>query len=107
MAKAHLGRIRLDFYPGVAMGMNIKDPQVHAMARELAARRSTSVTDAVRQALRAELERAGRESDLHGAWARQQRAQELLYRFSRLSWPAGVTSKDLQDALYDEHGLPV
>ena len=107
MAKAHLGRIRLDFYPGVAMGMNIKDPQVHAMARELAARRSTSVTDAVRQALRAELERAGRESDLHGARARQQRAQELLDRFSRLSWPAGVTSKDMQDALYDEHGLPV
>ena len=39
------------------MGMNIKDPEVHAMARELAERRSTSVTDAVRQALRAELER--------------------------------------------------
>ncbi|MEB3305303.1 MAG: type II toxin-antitoxin system VapB family antitoxin [Cyanobacteriota bacterium] len=37
--------------------MNIKDPVVHAMARELAQRRSTSVTDAVRQALRAELER--------------------------------------------------
>ena len=37
------------------MGMNIKDPVVHAMARELAERRSTSVTDAVRQALRAEL----------------------------------------------------
>ena len=32
------------------MGMNIKDPQVHAMARQLAARRGTTVTDAVRQA---------------------------------------------------------
>ena len=40
------------------MGMNIKDPQVHAMARELAARRGTSVTEAVRQALGAELTRA-------------------------------------------------
>ena len=39
------------------MGMNIKDPEVHAMARQLAARRGTSVTDAVRQALSAELER--------------------------------------------------
>ena len=39
------------------MGMNIKDPQVHAMARELAKHRGTSVTDAVRQALRAELDR--------------------------------------------------
>jgi ribonuclease VapC len=40
------------------MGRNIKDPEVHAMARELAARRSTTVTDAVQQALRAELERS-------------------------------------------------
>ncbi len=38
------------------MGMSIKDPQVHAMPRELASRRGTSVTDAVRQALRADLQ---------------------------------------------------
>jgi antitoxin VapB len=37
--------------------MNIKDPLVHAMARELTEHRGTSVTDAVRQALRAELDR--------------------------------------------------
>jgi hypothetical protein len=37
--------------------MNIKDPEVHVMARQLVARRRTSVTDAVRQALSAELER--------------------------------------------------
>ena len=36
----------------MVMGMNIKDPQVHAMARELAARRGSTVTDAVRRALR-------------------------------------------------------
>ena len=47
------------------MGMNIKDPEVHAMARE------------------------------------------LLDHFSRLPWPEGLASKELQDALYDEHGLPV
>ena len=40
------------------MGMNIKDPEVHAMARQLAAQRGTTVTDAVRQALSAELERS-------------------------------------------------
>jgi antitoxin VapB len=39
------------------MGMNIKDPLVHAMARELTEHRGTIVTDAVRQALRAELDR--------------------------------------------------
>ncbi len=38
---------------------------------------------------------------------RMQRVQELLDRFSRLPWPEGVTGKELQDALYDEHGLPV
>jgi hypothetical protein len=47
------------------MDMNIKDPEVHAMARE------------------------------------------LLDRFSRLPWPEGVTSQELQDSLYDERGLPV
>lgn len=89
------------------MGMNIKDPEVHAMARKLAARRSTTVTDAVRQALRAELDRAGCEPEEQTLRLRKQRVQELLDRFSRLSWPEGVTSKELQDALYDEHGLPV
>ncbi|MCP9941977.1 type II toxin-antitoxin system VapB family antitoxin [Cyanobium sp. ATX 6E8] len=89
------------------MGMNIKDPEVHAMARELAARRSTTVTDAVRQALRAELERAGRGPEEQVIRLRKQRVQELLDRFGRLSWPEGVSSKELQDALYDEHGLPV
>ncbi|MFI0404061.1 MAG: type II toxin-antitoxin system VapB family antitoxin [Cyanobium sp.] len=39
------------------MGMNIKDPEVHPMARQLAARRGTTVTNAVRLALSAELER--------------------------------------------------
>ena len=77
------------------------------MARELAARRSTSVTDAVRQALRAELERAGCESEAQAVRVRKQRVRELLERFSRLPWPEGVTSKELQDALYDDHGLPV
>lgn len=89
------------------MGMNIKDPQVHAMARKLAARRSTTVTDAVRQALQAELIRAGCEPDEQTIRLHRQQVQELLDRFGRLSWPEGVTSKELQDALYDEHGLPV
>ena len=46
------------------------------MARELAARRSTTATGAVRQALRAKPEGTGRESEL-------------------------------QDAHYNEHGLPL
>ena len=91
------------------MGMNIKDPEVHAMARELAARRSTTVTNAVRQALSAELERSqhGEEEMASAVAALHARLQELLQRFRQIQWPEGVTSKELQDELYDDQGLPV
>ena len=85
------------------MGMNIKDPQVHAMAKELAARRGTSVTDAVRQALKLELEL---ERSHTADAARQEELQALLARFRQLHWPEGVSSKEAQDALYDDQGLP-
>ena len=84
------------------MGMNIKDPEVHAMARQLAARRGTTVTNAVRQALSAELERSP-PADA----ARQDDLKALLERFRRLHWPEGVSGKEAQDALYDDQGLPV
>ena len=89
--------------------MNIKDPEVHAMARELAARRSTTVTDAVRQALSAELERsqADEEETASADAARRARLLELLPRFRQIQWPEGVTSKELQDEPYDDQGLPV
>ncbi|TVS05459.1 MAG: hypothetical protein EA413_06795 [Cyanobium sp. PLM2.Bin73] len=89
------------------MGMNIKDPEVHAMARELAARRSTTVTDAVRQALRAELERSGPDPAEQEASARKAAVLELLQRFKRLSWPDQRSSAELQAELYDGDGLPV
>jgi antitoxin VapB len=85
--------------------MNIKDPRVHAMARELAARRRTSVTDAVRQALQAELERCP-------GMPRQEEAAtkdvllQLLSRCRQLPWPDGRSSDDLQADLYDDAGLP-
>ena len=84
----------------VAMGMNIKDPQVHAMARELAARRGTTVTDAVRRALAAELERSPEPSALKLQDAKLQQLLALLGRFSNLRWPDQRNSKELQDALY-------
>jgi antitoxin VapB len=64
--------------------MSIKDPQVRAMAKELATRRGTSVTDA----------------------ARQEELQALLARYRQLHWPEGLSSKEAQDALYDDQGLP-
>ncbi|QCH15036.1 ribbon-helix-helix protein, CopG family [Synechococcus sp. CB0101] len=88
------------------MGMNIKDPQVHAMAKELAARRGTSVTDAVRQALNAELERLPDPLSEASVEARKDAIREICRRTSALPEWQGLNSKQLQDALYDENGLP-
>jgi len=88
------------------MGMNIKDPQVHAMARELATRRGTSVTNAVRQALRAELDRCPSTSGQEEA-ARRDALLQLLSRCRQLPWPDDRDSGELQSDLYDDAGLPV
>ncbi|QPN62477.1 type II toxin-antitoxin system VapB family antitoxin [Synechococcus sp. CBW1004] len=88
------------------MGMNIKDPEVHAMARELAARRSTTVTDAVRQALRAELERCPSTEPPSAIEARKAAIRAICARVSARNEWQGLSSKELQDALYDEDGLP-
>jgi antitoxin VapB len=89
------------------MGMNIKDPAVHAMAKELATRRSTTVTNAVRQALRAELERSPSPEGPEAIEARKAAIRAICARTSaRPEWQ-GRTSKELQDALYDGFGLPV
>jgi antitoxin VapB len=90
------------------MSMNIKDERVHAMARELAARRGTTVTDAVRQALRAELERnsVSDEATKAARAAKQQELLALLESFKTLAWADGRSSRELQDELYDEDGLP-
>jgi len=85
------------------MGMNIKDPAVHAMAKQLAARRGTSVTDAVRQALQADLART---PDFSNGAARAQELQELLASCRRLPRLDSRTSRDLQDSLYGDDGLP-
>ncbi len=80
---------------GVAT-MNIKDPAVHAMAKELADRRHTTVTGAVREALREALDRHA--DDRHGI------AERLLELAAR---SAGAVDQFLtDDDLYDEDGLP-
>lgn len=88
------------------MGMNIKDPQVHAMARELPSRRGSSVTDALRQALAAELQRppdhqspAAREARLRALVELQERCRKLPRRDCR-------DLREIENELYDENGLP-
>lgn len=77
--------------------LNIKDARVHALASELAHRRGTSKTGAIRsaleEALAAEVERQGRAS-----------LDELLVIVAR---SAAKPAPFLTDGdLYDEHGLP-
>ena len=89
------------------MGMNIKDPEVHAMARQLAARRGTSVTDAVRQALRAALEREPDLLDPLALQAKREAIERIGQRFRDLPLRDGRSPQALCDDLYDAQGLPV
>ena len=67
------------------------------MAKELAARRSTTVTDAVRQALRAELARAPRSEEPEAIEARKAAIRAICARTSaRPEWQ-GRTSQELQN----------
>ena len=89
------------------MGMNIKDPEVHAMARQLAARRGTTVTNAVRQALAAELERTPDLNSPQALEARKEEIRAICKRFKQRMQCDPRTSEELQAALYDENGLPM
>lgn len=76
--------------------MNIKDPEVRELAMQLAARRGTTATGAVRQALREALERDASE---------RAGMAERLMAIGRAS--AARPEPFLTDAdLYDEMGLP-
>ena len=76
--------------------MNIKDPEVHRMAQELARRRGTSATGAVRDALREALERE--------RTSRAGIADRLMEIGRRASLREGDFLSD--DDLYDDRGLP-
>lgn len=77
--------------------MNIKDPAVHELARQLAARRGTTVTGAVRQALGEALEREkARRSGL------ADRALAVAAEIRALSDEPYLSDEEI----YDERGLP-
>jgi antitoxin VapB len=90
------------------MGLNIKSATAEKAIRDLAAATGETLTEAVE---RAALERLARiQSDV-----RPRTGQELLARLlplldrietERLAKNDRRSSKELQDELYDEHGLP-
>ncbi len=76
--------------------MNIKDPEVHRMARELALHEGTTLTGAVRIALKKALEdRPTAHGDISG------RLLELAAASREIDHPI-LTDDDL----YDDNGLP-
>ena len=85
--------------------LNIKDPVAHELAKELAERRKTSMTQAVVVALRRDLDRAKAEDE-----AEKKARREDLESFLRDYWAShpsgGQTLREIDDEIYDEHGLP-
>jgi hypothetical protein len=84
------------------MGMNIKNEETHALARQLAALDNTSITEAVSTALR--------EALLHRhalGSARIERARDTLELMrAQLAASPGPSLHEVNASLYDDHGLP-
>ncbi|MGO4834685.1 type II toxin-antitoxin system VapB family antitoxin [Rhizobiaceae sp. 2RAB30] len=81
------------------MSLNIKNDEVHRLAREVAQHTGESLTSAVLTSLQERLARLKKESDFD---LRKARIKEILRRSGPTA--PGVTS-DHSD-LYDEFGLP-
>jgi antitoxin VapB len=83
------------------MALNIKNPEAHKLAEELARRTGENMTEAVTQALRERLERV-RSSQRLGL------AERLLAigRDCAARMKEPYKSIDIDELLYDEKGLP-
>jgi antitoxin VapB len=78
--------------------LNIKDPEVYRLAAELARRRGTTMTGAVREALSEAIERSRK--------SREGVAERLLEIAAKMREEVGTDGFLTDDDLYDERGLP-
>jgi len=90
------------------MSLNIKDQEAHNLVRQLAALKGTSLTSAVKLAVRNEIER---EKASQSGTQKPKKRSEVLQAFarefvSRVKCPIDIHSWDIDKLLYDEHGLP-
>lgn len=85
------------------MALNIRDPEVHRLAREVAAATGETMTEAVKAALRERLARL-RQADE----AERRRRYEAIMEFGRRWREAPVVDPRPFDEIldYDENGLP-
>lgn len=81
------------------MAMNIKDREVHELARQLAERKGTTLTRAVKTALEEALARAGRTGD-----ERRERLDAISRHCSALPVRDARTADEIVG--YDDQGLP-
>ena len=83
------------------MGLNIKNEEVHRLAREVAARTGETMTHAIQTALEERLARiaAGEGKD------REERAARVRAILDSIPHYPGATSN--HDDFYDENGLPI
>jgi antitoxin VapB len=84
--------------------LNLKQPEVYRLARELAATTGESMTEAVRRSLEERLERVrvSREGEVERRAGRLLELGALL----RERAPEGWFDQDLDALLYDDAGLP-
>jgi antitoxin VapB len=80
------------------MSLNIKNPETHRMAKELAQRRAVSVTQAVTDALREALDQEPMSQ------RRFEKALDITKEIRAALAPEALAFK--VDDLYDEQGLP-
>jgi antitoxin VapB len=91
----------------VIMSLNIKDRETHELVKKLADLRGTSLTSAVKDAVRDALAHETAQRD--DANSKKKRRSEILKEFAqeyaaRVKDP--IHSWEINDLLYDENGLP-
>ena len=88
----------------VPMGMNIKNPEAHELARELAAFEHTTVTNAVIISLREAVTVRRRQASAADRLARMSAQAD---RFAQLdAGNPGPSLAQINEGLYDDSGLP-
>jgi antitoxin VapB len=91
------------------LSLNIKDAETHAMVRELAALKGTTLSAAVKLAVKEEIDREKAREGHSGS--KKRKRSEVVQAFarefvSRVKNPNEIHSWDIDKLLYDENGLP-
>lgn len=82
------------------MGLNIKDPEAHKLAKEIAEETGETMTSAVTKALRERLERLRKKRE------KKLTVEEMLAIGRRIRGHLKGPVPDHAELLYDEKGLP-